>query len=148
MRPLLTPRAYSGFCLSAVASRAAKERAYPAAGLILYRSFWYGFPRAWRVAAFFGLGLCQAECLSGCGRSFCVSSSPGIEAPTASSLADRPSCHPYVSLCAKASAQNALAQDDVEGEQKSRIWLKRTPINRYRIPASLEIIYAFGGLKI
>ena len=55
MRPLLTARAYSGFCLSAVASRAAKEHAYRAAAPLLYRSFRYGSPRLWRVAVFLGL---------------------------------------------------------------------------------------------
>ena len=57
MRPLLTPRAYSGFCLGAVAPRAAKERAYHAAVLLLYRAFRYGSPRLWRVAAFLGVWL-------------------------------------------------------------------------------------------
>jgi hypothetical protein len=57
MRPLLTPRAYSGFCLSAVGSRASKEGAYGAAGLILYSAFRHGSPRFWRVAAFLGLWL-------------------------------------------------------------------------------------------
>jgi glycosyltransferase involved in cell wall biosynthesis len=55
MRPLMTPRAYSGFCLSVVASRAARERAYGAAAVLLYHAFRYGSPRFWRVAAFFGL---------------------------------------------------------------------------------------------
>ena len=57
MRPLLTPRAYSGFCLGAVAPRAAKERAYRAAAPLLYRAFRYGSPRLWRVAAFIGVWL-------------------------------------------------------------------------------------------
>ena len=57
MRPLLTPRAYSSFCMSAVASRAAKEGAYHAAGPLLYRAFRDGSPRPWRVAAFLGLWL-------------------------------------------------------------------------------------------
>jgi len=57
MRPLLTRRAYSGFCLSAVGSRAAKERAYRAAAPLLYRAFRYGSPRLWRVAAFLGVWL-------------------------------------------------------------------------------------------
>jgi glycosyltransferase involved in cell wall biosynthesis len=55
MRPLMTPRAYSGFCLSAVASRAVNERAYGAATLLLYHAFRYGSPRLWRVAAYLGL---------------------------------------------------------------------------------------------
>ena len=57
MRPLLTARAYSGFCLSAVASRAAKERDYRAATALLYSAFRYGSPRPWRVAAFLGVWL-------------------------------------------------------------------------------------------
>jgi glycosyltransferase involved in cell wall biosynthesis len=55
MGPLMTPRAYSSFCLSVVASRAARERAYGGAALLLYHAFRYGSPRLWRVAAFFGL---------------------------------------------------------------------------------------------
>jgi glycosyltransferase involved in cell wall biosynthesis len=55
MRPLMTPRAYSGFCLSVVASRAVRERAYGAAALLLYHAFRNGSPRFWRVAAFLGL---------------------------------------------------------------------------------------------
>lgn len=57
MWPLLTPRAYAGFCLSAVGARAAQDRDYPAALPILYRAFRTGAPRPWRVAAFFGLWL-------------------------------------------------------------------------------------------
>ena len=57
MRPLLTPRAYSGFCLAVVAPRAAKERARHARALLLYRAFRNGSPRLWRVAAFLGLWL-------------------------------------------------------------------------------------------
>jgi glycosyltransferase involved in cell wall biosynthesis len=57
MRPLLTPRAYAGLCLSAVASRAAQEGAYAAALPILYRAFRTGAPRPWRVAAFFSFWL-------------------------------------------------------------------------------------------
>jgi glycosyltransferase involved in cell wall biosynthesis len=63
MRPLLTSRAYSGFCLSAVASRAAKERAYRAAAPLLYRSFRYGSPRLWRVAAFLCIWLAPSGAL-------------------------------------------------------------------------------------
>ncbi len=55
IRPLLTHRAYAGFCLSAVGARAARERAYSAALPILYRAFKSGVPRPWRVAAFCGL---------------------------------------------------------------------------------------------
>ena len=54
IRPLLTRRAYGGFCLGVVAPRAAKERAYRAAAPLLYQSFRHGSPRLWRVAAFLG----------------------------------------------------------------------------------------------
>jgi glycosyltransferase involved in cell wall biosynthesis len=57
MRPMLTPRAYSGFCLGVVAPRAAKEHARHARALLLYRAFRHGSPRLWRVAAFLGLWL-------------------------------------------------------------------------------------------
>ena len=57
IRPLLTPRAYSGFCLGVVAPRAAKEHSPGAAALLLYRAFRHGSPRLWRVAAFLGLWL-------------------------------------------------------------------------------------------
>jgi glycosyltransferase involved in cell wall biosynthesis len=57
MRPLLTPRAYSGFCLGVVAPRLAEERARHARALLLYRAFRHGSPRLWRVAAFLGLCL-------------------------------------------------------------------------------------------
>ena len=63
MRPLLTARAYSGFCLSAVASRAAKERDYRAATALLYSAFRYGSPRPWRVAAFLGVWLMPSGAL-------------------------------------------------------------------------------------
>jgi len=52
MRPMLTARAYGGFCLGVVAPRAAKERAYRAAALLLYHAFRHGSPRLWRVAAY------------------------------------------------------------------------------------------------
>jgi glycosyltransferase involved in cell wall biosynthesis len=54
MRPLLTPRAYGGFCLGVVAPRAAKERKYRGAALLLHHAFRHGSPRLWRVAAFLG----------------------------------------------------------------------------------------------
>ena len=55
MRPIITPRAYAGFCLGVVGPRAAKERAYRAFVLVLYRAFRYGSPRLWRVWIFIGL---------------------------------------------------------------------------------------------
>jgi glycosyltransferase involved in cell wall biosynthesis len=55
MQPLLTPRAYSGFCLGVVAPRLANERAHRAAVSLLYHAFRHGSPRLWRVAAFLGV---------------------------------------------------------------------------------------------
>ena len=57
MRPLLTPRAYSGFCLGVVGPRVAKERTRRVGALVLYRAFRHGSPRLWRVGAFLGLWL-------------------------------------------------------------------------------------------
>ena len=62
MRPMLTPRAYGGFCLGVVAPRAAKERAYRAAVPLLYHTFRHGSPRLWRVAAFLGEWLMPQRC--------------------------------------------------------------------------------------
>jgi glycosyltransferase involved in cell wall biosynthesis len=45
VRPLLTRRAYSGFCLSVVGSRAANEQAYRAVPLLLRKAFAQGAPR-------------------------------------------------------------------------------------------------------
>ena len=67
MRPLLTRRAYGGFCLGVVAPRAAKEHAYRAAALLLYYAFRHGSPRLWRVAAFLGEWLMPRSVL-GCVR--------------------------------------------------------------------------------
>jgi glycosyltransferase involved in cell wall biosynthesis len=50
--PLLTPRAYSGFCLGVVGPRAAGERAYAAILPLLSRAFRRGAPRPWHVLAF------------------------------------------------------------------------------------------------
>jgi glycosyltransferase involved in cell wall biosynthesis len=57
MRPMITPRSYGCFCLGTVASRAARERAYPAAGLLLWRAFRYGSPSLWSIGTFIGLWL-------------------------------------------------------------------------------------------
>jgi glycosyltransferase involved in cell wall biosynthesis len=62
IRPLLTPRAYSGFCLGVVAPRAVRERAR-GAPLVLYRAFRHGSPRLWRVAAFLVLWLMPKDML-------------------------------------------------------------------------------------
>jgi glycosyltransferase involved in cell wall biosynthesis len=52
LRPMITRRAYSGFCLGVVASFAARERAYTAFPELLYRAFRYGSPRLWHVLPF------------------------------------------------------------------------------------------------
>jgi hypothetical protein len=49
---LLTPRAYSGFCLGVIGSRAANERAYRAFFPLLVRALTHGSPRLWHVATF------------------------------------------------------------------------------------------------
>jgi glycosyltransferase involved in cell wall biosynthesis len=49
---LLTPRAYSGFCLGVIGSRAASERAYVAFFPLLGRALTHGSPRLWHVATF------------------------------------------------------------------------------------------------
>jgi hypothetical protein len=57
IRPIITRRAYSGFCLGVVGPRAAKERAYEAFFLLLYRAFRFGSPRIWRILTFIGFWL-------------------------------------------------------------------------------------------
>jgi glycosyltransferase involved in cell wall biosynthesis len=57
MRPIFTPRAYSGFCLGVVGSRAAREGAYAAFPELLSRAFRNGSPRLWHVLPFLGYWL-------------------------------------------------------------------------------------------
>ena len=52
MRPIITPRAYSGFCLSVAGSRAANEGAYGAFPKLLQNAFRYGSPRLWHVTLY------------------------------------------------------------------------------------------------
>jgi glycosyltransferase involved in cell wall biosynthesis len=52
VRPIITPRSYSGFCLSVVGSRAAREGAYMAFPELLYRAFRNGSPRLRHVLVF------------------------------------------------------------------------------------------------
>jgi glycosyltransferase involved in cell wall biosynthesis len=52
MRPLLTRRAYSGFCLGAVASRASRERAYKAFPELLQKAFRNGSPGPRQILPF------------------------------------------------------------------------------------------------
>lgn len=54
VRPMITPRAYSGFCLSVVGSRAAKTGAFSAFFLLLYRAFRFGSPTVRHVLPFVG----------------------------------------------------------------------------------------------
>jgi glycosyltransferase involved in cell wall biosynthesis len=63
VRPLITPRAYSGFCLGVAGSRAATERAYFAFFLLLYRAFKFGSPRLWHVLPFIGYWLLPKQTL-------------------------------------------------------------------------------------
>ena len=50
--PFLTRRAYSGFCLGVVGSRAAREGAYKAFPELLHRAFRNGSPELWQVLPF------------------------------------------------------------------------------------------------
>jgi glycosyltransferase involved in cell wall biosynthesis len=52
MQPIFTRRAYSGFCLGVVGTRAAQEGAWTAFPKLFYRAFWYGSPRLWDVLPF------------------------------------------------------------------------------------------------
>lgn len=54
IRSIITPRAYSGFCLGVVGSRAAKERAYAAFPGLLQAAFRCGSPTLWHVAVYLG----------------------------------------------------------------------------------------------
>jgi glycosyltransferase involved in cell wall biosynthesis len=52
IRPIVTPRAYSGFCLGVVGSRAAREGAYKAFPELLYLAFRNGSPGLWQLLPF------------------------------------------------------------------------------------------------
>jgi glycosyltransferase involved in cell wall biosynthesis len=52
IQPIITRRAYSGFCLGVVGSRAAQEGAYAAFPQLLYRAFRKGSPRLRQVLPF------------------------------------------------------------------------------------------------
>lgn len=62
--PIISRRAYSGFCLSVAGSRAAQERAYTAVPEILYRAFRNGSPRLWQVLYFLAYWLVPRDSLS------------------------------------------------------------------------------------
>lgn len=55
IRPIASPRAYAGFCLSVAASRAAAQRAYPAFFVLLSHAFRHGAPRPFHVVSFVSL---------------------------------------------------------------------------------------------
>jgi glycosyltransferase involved in cell wall biosynthesis len=57
IRPMLTPRAYSGFCLGVVSPRAAKEGSTKGFFVVLYRAFKYGSPRLLQICIFVGVWL-------------------------------------------------------------------------------------------
>jgi glycosyltransferase involved in cell wall biosynthesis len=57
IRPIVTRRAYSGFCFGVVGPRAARARVYRAFVLLIYRAYRYGTPRPWQVLAFVGYWL-------------------------------------------------------------------------------------------
>jgi len=57
IRSLVTRRAYSGFCLCVVGSRAAKARTYSAFFLLIYRAFRFGSPRISHILPFIGYWL-------------------------------------------------------------------------------------------
>jgi glycosyltransferase involved in cell wall biosynthesis len=52
IKPIMTRRAYSGFCLGVVGARAARERAYGVFPELLYRAFQNGSPGVWHVLPF------------------------------------------------------------------------------------------------
>jgi glycosyltransferase involved in cell wall biosynthesis len=54
IRSLVTRRAYSGFCLCVVGSRAAKARTYSAFLLLIYRAFRFGSPQISHILPFIG----------------------------------------------------------------------------------------------
>jgi glycosyltransferase involved in cell wall biosynthesis len=57
IRPILTRRAYSGFCLGVVGSRAAREGSYKAFPELLDRAFRNGCPGPWQILPFLGYWL-------------------------------------------------------------------------------------------
>ena len=61
IRPIITRRAYSGFCLGVVGSRAAQEGAYTAFPELLYRAFRNGSPGLWHVLPFLAYWLTPQE---------------------------------------------------------------------------------------
>lgn len=61
VKTVLTPRAYSGFCLGVVGSRAANNRAYSAFFPLLFRAFRRGSPSGKHVLAFFAFWVLPME---------------------------------------------------------------------------------------
>jgi glycosyltransferase involved in cell wall biosynthesis len=81
IRPMVTRRAYSGFCLGVVGPRAARERAYVAFFLLLYRAFYYGSPRFWQIFAFISLWLLPQSARRPL-RTFLRSRKPAVTSPS------------------------------------------------------------------
>jgi glycosyltransferase involved in cell wall biosynthesis len=63
MQPIITRRAYSGYCLGVVGSRAAQEGAYRAFPELLNRAFRNGSPGLWHVLLFLAYWLTPQEFL-------------------------------------------------------------------------------------
>jgi glycosyltransferase involved in cell wall biosynthesis len=61
IKPIISRRAYSGFCLGVVGSRAAQERAYTAIPELLYRAFRNGSPGPSQVLPFLTYWLLSQE---------------------------------------------------------------------------------------
>lgn len=61
IKPIISRRAYSGFCLGVVGSRAAQERAYSAFPELLYRAFRNGSPGLFQVLPFLAYWLISEE---------------------------------------------------------------------------------------
>ena len=61
IKPIMTRRAYSGFCLGVIGSRAAQEGAYSAFPELVYRAFRNGSPGPWHVLLFLTYWLTPQE---------------------------------------------------------------------------------------
>jgi glycosyltransferase involved in cell wall biosynthesis len=63
IQPMITRRAYSGYCLSVVGERAAREGAYAAFPELLRRAFRNGSPRLWHVLPYLAYWLIPQKLL-------------------------------------------------------------------------------------
>jgi glycosyltransferase involved in cell wall biosynthesis len=61
IKPIISRRAYSGFCLGVVGSRAAQERAYRAFPELLFRAFRHGSPGPLQILPFLAYWLISKE---------------------------------------------------------------------------------------